>query len=297
MHIEKINDNQIKCTLSQRDLLARQLNLNELAYGTEKARSLFQEMLEHAHNAFGFEAENMPLMVEAIPLPTESIVLIITRIDSPDELDTRFSRFTAMANDGLAEEDEERMNGADEILDLFHSVLNETSLETQIEETSCFSESNTDETEMDLQDFTDQLTNLANTHAQTADSLTQSADKQLDLTGDSLTADVVTNGEVQKPINLMRIYSFHDLDTLTELAQVLHSLYNGVNSLYKDDASGTYYLVVYQSHHSPAEFNKTCNIILEYGEHIKSSLAREAFYIEHYRCIVSQTALQRLYLF
>ena len=33
-------------------------------------------------------------MVEAIPMYPDSLVLVITKVDDPDELDTRFSRFT-----------------------------------------------------------------------------------------------------------------------------------------------------------------------------------------------------------
>jgi len=39
MKIEKINDNQIRCTLTRDDLAQRQLKLSELAYGSEKAKS------------------------------------------------------------------------------------------------------------------------------------------------------------------------------------------------------------------------------------------------------------------
>ena len=37
MKIERISENQIRCTLNDVDLSARNLNLAELAYGTEKA--------------------------------------------------------------------------------------------------------------------------------------------------------------------------------------------------------------------------------------------------------------------
>ena len=53
MKIEKINDNKIRCTLTSADLAERNLKLSELAYGTEKARSLFQDMMleaNHGHN-------------------------------------------------------------------------------------------------------------------------------------------------------------------------------------------------------------------------------------------------------
>ena len=58
MKIERINENQIRCTLSSFDLSVRNLNLGELAYGSEKARKLFREMIQKASNEVGFEAED-----------------------------------------------------------------------------------------------------------------------------------------------------------------------------------------------------------------------------------------------
>ena len=78
MKIEKINDNQIKCTLNKSDLASRQIKLSELAYGTEKAKSLFRDMMQQASMEFGFEAEDIPLMIEAIPVSGDCIVLVIS---------------------------------------------------------------------------------------------------------------------------------------------------------------------------------------------------------------------------
>ena len=50
MKIEKISDNQIRCTLTRADLADRQLQLSELAYGTEKAKSLFRDMMQQPSN-------------------------------------------------------------------------------------------------------------------------------------------------------------------------------------------------------------------------------------------------------
>ena len=86
MKIEKLNENQIRCTLTHADLAARHLKLSELAYGTEKAKSLFRDMMQQASFDFGFEAENIPLMIEAIPSSADSIVLIITKVEDPEKL-------------------------------------------------------------------------------------------------------------------------------------------------------------------------------------------------------------------
>ena len=122
MKIERVNENQIRCTLSSFDLSVRNLNLGELAYGTEKARNLFREMIQKASNEVGFEADDIPLMVEAIPLSSESVMLVITKIEDPEELDTRFSKFSPMQE----EEDNiisslagEYLEGADVFLENF----------------------------------------------------------------------------------------------------------------------------------------------------------------------------------
>ena len=113
MKIEKVNDNQIRCTLSKKELAERQIKLSELAYGSEKARGLFRDMIEQANNEFGFEAEDIPLMIEAIPLSGENIILQITKVEYPEELDTRFSKFSEVS------EEEEETTGEGSILPEF----------------------------------------------------------------------------------------------------------------------------------------------------------------------------------
>lgn len=120
MKIERINENQIRCTLSSFDLSVRDLNLGELAYGSEKAKKLFREMIQKASNEVGFEAEDIPLMVEAIPLSNESIMLIITKIEDPEELDTRFSRFSPYKDS--AQTEPLQLDGADNIIDIFQKI-------------------------------------------------------------------------------------------------------------------------------------------------------------------------------
>ena len=127
MKIEKLNDNQIRCTLTKDDLADRQIKLSELAYGSEKAKSLFRDMMLQASAEFGFEANDIPLMIEAIPMPNECVVLIITKVSDPEELDTRFSKFSSANADSLDSVSESKKvlapEGADEILDLFKQMV------------------------------------------------------------------------------------------------------------------------------------------------------------------------------
>lgn len=123
MKIEKISENQIRCTLSRDDLASRNINLSELAYATDKAKELFRDMIQQANDQFGFDADNLPLMIEAIPIMPDSIVLIITKVEDPEELDTRYSRFAPSAGGLDAGLDLlSQMAGADDIIDLFKQL-------------------------------------------------------------------------------------------------------------------------------------------------------------------------------
>lgn len=121
MKLEKISDTQIRCTLNRDDLIDRELRISELAYGSEKAKSLFRDMIQQAAYEFGFEADDIPLMIESIPISPDCLVFNITKVEDPDELDTRFSNFTPAieAEDSF---DDDGESYADEILNCFEQI-------------------------------------------------------------------------------------------------------------------------------------------------------------------------------
>lgn len=142
MKIEKVNDNQIRCTLTREDLAERQIKLSELAYGTEKAKMLFRDMMQQAAYEFGFEADDIPLMIEAIPVSSDTVVLVVTKVEYPEELDTRFSRFSDPDPEDLYEDGygqdagNQAIEGADDILGLFQRVAKEQNKTPEKKESS-----------------------------------------------------------------------------------------------------------------------------------------------------------------
>ena len=58
----------------------------------KKAKLLFRDMMQQAAYEFGFEANDIPLMIEAIPISSDSVILIVTKVEDPEELDTRFAK-------------------------------------------------------------------------------------------------------------------------------------------------------------------------------------------------------------
>lgn len=257
MKIEKVNDNQIRCTLTREDLADRQIKLSELAYGSEKARGLFRDMIQQANYEFGFEADDIPLMVEAIPLSSESIVLVITKVEYPEELDTRFSKFSEADSEFLQDSDleynkTEPMQGADDILDLFKKMRevaqDKKTQETDKEETKEKTQSKEESKEEPVKVLTD----------------------------------------------LTKMFEFSNLDDVCRIAKVLSGYYDGKNGLYKDEKKNKYFLLVHKNDHTPEEFNKVCNMISEYASQRNYTQAVSAYFIEHGGAIVEDNALQTL---
>ncbi|MCI8628295.1 MAG: adaptor protein MecA [Firmicutes bacterium] len=85
MKIEKINESQIKLILTQADLSERNIKLEDLTIPSEKTQELFHDIMETALEEYDFISENTPLMVEAVPVGLDSIMIIVTKIDSKSQ--------------------------------------------------------------------------------------------------------------------------------------------------------------------------------------------------------------------
>ena len=82
MKAERINQNQIRFTLGAEDLKNRDIKLSELSYGSDKTKALFQDMMNTAKTEFGFDFSAQPIMIEAVPLPSGSIRITITKVQA-----------------------------------------------------------------------------------------------------------------------------------------------------------------------------------------------------------------------
>ena len=84
MKIEKISDTQVKFILSQDDLADKDIKLEDLAISNDKTKELFQDILSKALDECGFDIDDAPLMVEALPVALDSIMIIVTKLSSED---------------------------------------------------------------------------------------------------------------------------------------------------------------------------------------------------------------------
>lgn len=253
MKIEKLSDYEIRCTLTQEDLASRHLKLGELAYGTEKTKKLFRDMMQQASFQYGFEAENTPLMVEAVPIGTGCIVVSITKVQDPDELDTRFSKFapslgTNSSDSDSSEYDEDQ---TDDFLPVSEDDDEDESEDDDSEDSNDSDGSGF--TEIESGTVPAKADNIAS-EDHSKGSLRSSNDKD--------NARESENAARHMPLqHLFHTGSLHDI---IELAYVIPSESGIVSTLYKNKNTSEYLLLVKQGSLAPSGFNRICIEIAEY---------------------------------
>ncbi|MCM1272945.1 MAG: adaptor protein MecA [Clostridium sp.] len=254
MKIERLSENQIRCTLNKADLADKELLLSELAYGTDKAKELFRELMQQASNELGFEVDNIPLMIEAIPVSSECLILIITKVEDPDELDTRFSRFTKHLADVEPYDSEDLEDDDDSHIDVGSSAVHAAD------------------------GLIEALGNLAEGLSALGGHKTKRASEPV--------------AEMHQDV--FRVYSFVSLEDVMEASESVGDVYTGHSTLYKSKNDNKYYLYLIKGETSDGDFIRVCNIISEYGDKVKATYATLEHYEEHYKVIVEDNAIQTL---
>lgn len=280
MKIERLNENQIRCTLNKSDLASRQLKINELAYGSDKAKELFRDMMQQASYELGFEAEDTPLMIEAIPVSSECIVLTVTKVDNPEELDTRFSRFSPSDSDddNFDFDDIETIEGND------YSDFSLPTANEELDECAATDEEGLPE---------DELMNIFN---RVKEYFNKDSDNKASQSSPSQPSGKGTTDrpEHRESANISRVFSFSSLDDITNAACIIDTFYKDSNSVYKNPSDRRYYLCISKTKCNSKDFNKVCNILSEYGQKESGFDNHIGFFAEHCECIIAEHALHIL---
>jgi adapter protein MecA 1/2 len=284
MKLEKLSDTQIRCTLSKEDLSQRQLHLSELAYGSEKAKELFRDMMQQASIELSFEADNIPLMIEAIPISNDCLVLVVTKVEDPDELDTRFSRFSKINVDDSFDEDFSDIDDTDfEEMDFLDD---EDDIDMD-DEPLPFSPSS---------DFDN-----ADSDASTSSKERSAIDDALDLIAPFTQAIAQAKKEAMRKkkenrssVQDCQYYSFQNFSQAAQLGAFLAPFFEGESSLYKDSFSNNYYMILRKTQSENDTFHRACNIAADFGVRISASYATPAYFREHFETILEENAVEML---
>lgn len=270
MKIERISENQIRCTLNKHDLMERHLKISELAYGSDKAKELFRDMMEQANIDLGFEADDIPLMIEAIPTSRESIILVITKVEDPEEFDEKFSRF------GIHDKDFDVEN--EDIFDAEEDVDESSMVDMPEELSNCFEQ---------LHDLLQEAAGKDTRNSSEFVPLRET------LTDDKTKKKKSKKKKTENISDSMRVFSFPTLQSLINVAHLITPQYVAKNSLWRDSVGNRYYLLLNRGHNKQL-FHSVCATLSEFGKEEHVTYATQAYYNEHFQMVIKDKALVQL---
>lgn len=85
MKFEKLNENKIRITLSNQDLIEKNIDFNSFMSNSAEAQDLFLDMLEEAENQVGFITKDHKIKIEALAMADGDFILTITKFGKRDE--------------------------------------------------------------------------------------------------------------------------------------------------------------------------------------------------------------------
>ena len=218
--------------------------------------------MQQSNLQYGFDAEDTPLMIEAIPINSECIVLVITKVDDPEELDTRFSNFAPSVH----EEDE------DEEYDYYDEDYEDE-----------------EDEEEDVMNLFQRLqhSNMMDLGNSSMNSPLSDSKKLKEKTGNPKKKDSpVRRGS--------RIFSFDSIHEVIRFAATVSRKFNGLNTLYKNEVNGKFFLILHQGDIDNNKFANICSLLTEYGKTEIGSTADEQYLNEHYTIVIKDNAVQAL---
>ncbi len=277
MKIEKISDTQIRCTLTAQELSDRDLKVSELAYGSEKAKKLFQDMMEQANLDFGFGDHNNRVMVEVLPTAEGSLIMLITQID-PENAGEISQRIRGISADGSINMDTNPF---------FKKALDseEHDFTPELED------------ELDIDDLLRKNLQEDEKSVETHEFSVHISPSKKEKSSQSSNETSDGNPSAPSPKRIVkdiRMYSFDSLELAISACQSVDFYSIPVSTLWKNRKDNRYYLIVISLDMRDINFHRNCSKLGEYGRREECMDSTREYFREHHLLILKGRAVQKL---
>lgn len=283
MKIEKIEKFKFRCLLTAKELSAMHLSVQDLVYSGDDAHLLFRQVIQEAQREIGFNTGDSPLMVEAVPMEDQSLLLIVSTVLDPEEIDPRYSVFSPSEDipESTPALSRDKLEGADSFTENLHRSYLDLSGAAAAPDNAISA---------------DHAAGSPDDKAKKESAATVKSALPMPQTkiGGQISAG---NRDPEAGIFFRpraKLFLFDTLDDVIIAARAVPRLEHINSTLYQDPASRTYYLIVSQDETLSDDFTGVCNLLSEFGRAVRSNPVAMAHFAEHYSCILAEGALTKL---
>jgi adapter protein MecA 1/2 len=96
-----------------------------------------------------------------------------------------------------------------------------------------------------------------------------------------------------KPL-VFRVITFNSLQPAIKASKNIAGFYFSTNTLYKNPSDNKYYLLLTDDNNTSSEFSRACCLMCEYGNLARTSYATPFHFMEHYKVVLEDDAVQTL---
>ena len=258
-------------------------------------------------------------MIEAIPVSPDCIILVITKVEDPEELDTRFSKFAPSDEDedyaDMLDSDDD-MHGMDDgssLLNRINEALNQDADFIPFSD-SLLKNGNKANDKSSADSGSKIIGGSASEKAEGSASGRKSSkaggDKASSGTAGKKASGSISDGsastgsdnvsgtdngsDICAVVPIEKLFSFKDLNQATVAAIAVNNRFNGSSILYKNPVNLRYYLFIRSDDMNLDEFTGVNNTLSEYGVREKLSYATVSYLNEHDEVIIRRNAVKIL---
>ena len=261
MDFERIGKNTVQCHMTVEEMNEYGLRIEDFFTNQEKSRDFLEQLVERAGEEIGYEVESGMVSMQLVRLPDDS--LIITFSDRGDEslqnVLNQIQNLAGMIDHSTVDEIMSMLAGAEDSMDEDDDMHLE-------EELSAFDES----------------------------ALTDSTEERRDYREHMEQVDKQRKAAIKRSESASRVFCFKTLDLVEGAAQSIYFTRSFPSRLYKDTASGNWYLLIKKGKLKLEAYQLICQRLEEFGKLCSKHPFVEQYCKEHYQCIIGKHALQTI---
>ncbi len=254
MRFEKINENKLKIELSREDLLERNIKLSDIAFGAENSRQVLHEIMAQAFEELEFEADNKPLVIEAVPTSGFSINIFITKIKDEAEFEENMNKVSQQGDKNF-----DGLKLLEKFANDFEKLIGNSGVDGLGEMPSTKTDNKT-------------------------------TGKQPQQGENQKTQSKVNDKSILEKTEI--IYKFEALDHVIDLSKAINNDYKGKSTLYKHDDK--FYLLLNAKGYEKIDIVKLRLLLDEFGEFVSTHRVAQGFLNEHASIVVKTDVFKKL---
>lgn len=276
MYFKKINENAVRCVISEEEIQEEGLTMDDFFMNRKKAQEFLERLVDKAYEEVGYVTGTGMVSMQMMRLPDHNLSITINETPAEDipmmldhMQDLMAQIHPEMAEDIMDElEDMDEENRLDIARDIINQFLSKLSPGLNADEAKGSEETG--------------LTASSEMAAVSETALEKSP------------APAKETAAKKERVSLPLTFAFDSLEEIEDFAAANREYIKGTSRVYRDDRKGKYYLLLRRGRLSFDSYEEICQHAMEYSTLTARSETFVKYLEEHAKCIIRKDALKIL---